>query len=122
MNAVNLVNFMDGLDWMTIVELVPIAAALAAIGLFGYLSWPHIVISLVPCGAIIGFAFFNRPVAKLFLGDVGSLPIGLLLGWLLFDSGPGQTADRTLTASARRGGQKRFRKIFATRKIPKRIR
>ena len=32
---------------------------------------------------MIGFAFFNRPVAKLFLGDVGSLPIGLLLGWLL---------------------------------------
>ena len=35
------------------------------------------------CGAMIGFAFFNRPVAKLFLGDVGSLPIGVLLGWLL---------------------------------------
>jgi UDP-N-acetylmuramyl pentapeptide phosphotransferase/UDP-N-acetylglucosamine-1-phosphate transferase len=32
---------------------------------------------------IIGLAPFNRPVARLFLGDVGSLPIGLLLGWLL---------------------------------------
>ena len=31
----------------------------------------------------MGFAPFNKPVAKLFLGDVGSLPIGLLLGWLL---------------------------------------
>ena len=29
---------------------------------------------------MIGFAPFNRPVARLFLGDVGSLPIGLLLG------------------------------------------
>jgi UDP-N-acetylmuramyl pentapeptide phosphotransferase/UDP-N-acetylglucosamine-1-phosphate transferase len=29
--------------------------------------------------ALLGFAPFNRPVAKLFLGDVGSLPIGLLL-------------------------------------------
>ena len=35
------------------------------------------------CGALLGFAPFNRPVAKLFLGDVGSLPIGLLLAWLL---------------------------------------
>ncbi len=35
------------------------------------------------CGAMIGFAPFNRPVAKIFLGDVGSLPIGLLLGWCL---------------------------------------
>jgi UDP-N-acetylmuramyl pentapeptide phosphotransferase/UDP-N-acetylglucosamine-1-phosphate transferase len=32
---------------------------------------------------VAAFAYFNRPVARLFLGDVGSLPIGLLLGWLL---------------------------------------
>jgi UDP-N-acetylmuramyl pentapeptide phosphotransferase/UDP-N-acetylglucosamine-1-phosphate transferase len=80
---VNLVNFMDGLDWMTAAEVVPITAALAAIGLVGVLSWPDTVVSLALCGAMIGFGFFNRPVAKLFLGDVGSLPIGLLLGWLL---------------------------------------
>jgi UDP-N-acetylmuramyl pentapeptide phosphotransferase/UDP-N-acetylglucosamine-1-phosphate transferase len=80
---VNLVNFMDGLDWMTVVEVAPITAAIAAIGLLGYLPWPDTIISLALCGAIIGFAIFNRPVAKLFLGDVGSLPIGLLLGWLL---------------------------------------
>ena len=72
-----------GLDWMTVVEVVPITAALAAIGLLGYIPWQDTVISLALCGATIGFAFFNRLVAKLFLGDVGSLPIGLLLGWLL---------------------------------------
>ena len=80
---VNLVNFMDGLDWMTVAETVPITAALAAIGLFGILPPTAIVVSLALCGAMIGFAHFNRPVAKLFLGDVGSLPIGLMLGWLL---------------------------------------
>jgi UDP-N-acetylmuramyl pentapeptide phosphotransferase/UDP-N-acetylglucosamine-1-phosphate transferase len=80
---VNLVNFMDGLDWMTVAEVVPITAALSAIGFLGILPWQDTVISLALCGATIGFAFFNRPVAKLFLGDVGSLSIGLLLGWLL---------------------------------------
>jgi UDP-N-acetylmuramyl pentapeptide phosphotransferase/UDP-N-acetylglucosamine-1-phosphate transferase len=80
---VNLVNFMDGLDWMTVAEVVPITTALAAIGFLGILSVQDIVLSLALCGAMIGFAFFNRPVATLFLGDVGSLPIGLLLGWLL---------------------------------------
>ena len=80
---VNLVNFMDGLDWMTVAEVVPITAALAAIGLLGMLPPQAIALSLALCGAMIGFAFFNRPVAKLFLGDVGSLPIGLVLGWLL---------------------------------------
>jgi UDP-N-acetylmuramyl pentapeptide phosphotransferase/UDP-N-acetylglucosamine-1-phosphate transferase len=80
---VNLVNFMDGLDWMTVAEVVPITAALAAIGLLGDLPPQAILVSTALCGAVIGFAYFNRPVAKLFLGDVGSLPVGLLLGWLL---------------------------------------
>jgi UDP-N-acetylmuramyl pentapeptide phosphotransferase/UDP-N-acetylglucosamine-1-phosphate transferase len=80
---VNLVNFMDGIDWLTVAEVVPIAATIAVIGLFGKIPPADTVISLALCGATIGFAFFNRPVAKLFLGDVGSLPIGLLLGWLL---------------------------------------
>jgi UDP-N-acetylmuramyl pentapeptide phosphotransferase/UDP-N-acetylglucosamine-1-phosphate transferase len=80
---VNLVNFMDGIDWMTVAEAVPITAALAAIGYLGALSLNEIIVALSLGGAMSGFAHFNRPVAKLFLGDVGSLPIGLLLGWLL---------------------------------------
>jgi UDP-N-acetylmuramyl pentapeptide phosphotransferase/UDP-N-acetylglucosamine-1-phosphate transferase len=80
---VNLVNFMDGLDWMTVVEVVPVTAAIAAVGCMGLLPPQAIIASLALCGAMIGFAYFNRPVAKLFLGDVGSLPIGLVLGWLL---------------------------------------
>ena len=41
------------------------------------------LIAAALCGAMLGFAPSNRPVAKVFLGDVGSLPIGLLLGWCL---------------------------------------
>jgi UDP-N-acetylmuramyl pentapeptide phosphotransferase/UDP-N-acetylglucosamine-1-phosphate transferase len=80
---VNLVNFMDGIDWMTVAEVVPITAALAAFGLLGALPPGATAVSFALCGAMIGFAPFNRPLAQLFLGDVGSLPIGLLVGWLL---------------------------------------
>ncbi len=80
---VNLVNFMDGLDWMTVAETVPLTAALAIFGLIGLLPATATVVAVALCGAMIGFAPFNRPVAKLFLGDVGSLPIGLLMAWLL---------------------------------------
>jgi UDP-N-acetylmuramyl pentapeptide phosphotransferase/UDP-N-acetylglucosamine-1-phosphate transferase len=80
---VNLVNFMDGLDWITVAEVVPVSAALVAIGTMGNLPPDGMVVALALLGAILGFAPFNRPVAKLFLGDVGSLPIGLLLAWLL---------------------------------------
>lgn len=80
---VNLVNFMDGIDWMTVAEIVPICGALAALGCLGALSRDGIAVSLALAGAMVGFAYFNRPTAKLFLGDVGSLPIGLLVGYLL---------------------------------------
>jgi len=80
---VNLVNFMDGIDWMTVAETVPLAAGLLIIGSLGALPSAGTVAALALLGAILGFAPFNRPVARLFLGDVGSLPIGLLLAWLL---------------------------------------
>jgi UDP-N-acetylmuramyl pentapeptide phosphotransferase/UDP-N-acetylglucosamine-1-phosphate transferase len=80
---VNLVNFMDGLDWMTVAEVVPITAALVILGWLSDLPAAETMVAAALCGAMLGFAPFNRPVAKVFLGDVGSLPIGLLLGWCL---------------------------------------
>lgn len=97
---VNLVNFMDGLDLMTVAEVVPVTAALLLLGMLGDLSWPALLIAAALCGAMLGFAPFNRPVAKVFLGDVGSLPIGLLLGWCLLElSFRGQPAAALLLAA-----------------------
>src|SRR5215470_9132379 len=81
---VNLTNFMDGIDWMTVAEAVPIAGAIILLGLMGVVPGPPLMLAVALFGAVIGFAPFNKPVAHLFLGDVGSLPIGLLLAWLLF--------------------------------------
>jgi UDP-N-acetylmuramyl pentapeptide phosphotransferase/UDP-N-acetylglucosamine-1-phosphate transferase len=80
---VNLVNFMDGIDWMTVAEVVPVSGALVLLGLAGTMPLLPSVIAAALMGAMLGFAPFNKPVARIFLGDVGSLPIGLLLGWLL---------------------------------------
>jgi UDP-N-acetylmuramyl pentapeptide phosphotransferase/UDP-N-acetylglucosamine-1-phosphate transferase len=80
---VNLVNFMDGLDLMTAAEAVPISAAIALLGWLGEVPASTTILAAALCGALLGFTPFNRPVAKIFLGDVGSLPIGLLLGWCL---------------------------------------
>jgi len=80
---VNLVNFMDGVDWMTVAETVPITGAIVVLGIAGVVPPLATVVALALFGAILGFAPFNRPVARLFLGDVGSLPVGLVLGWLV---------------------------------------
>ncbi|MBB3021138.1 UDP-N-acetylmuramyl pentapeptide phosphotransferase/UDP-N-acetylglucosamine-1-phosphate transferase [Microvirga lupini] len=94
---VNLVNFMDGLDWITVAEIVPVTAFIALIPFLGFLPTDATVIAALLCGALLGFAPFNKPVAKLFLGDVGSLPIGLLVGWMLLQlAGTGALAAAIL--------------------------
>jgi UDP-N-acetylmuramyl pentapeptide phosphotransferase/UDP-N-acetylglucosamine-1-phosphate transferase len=82
---VNLVNFMDGIDWITMTEVVPVTGVIVLVGLFGVIGLLPTIVAAALFGASFGFAPFNRPVAKLFLGDVGSLPIGLLLAWLLLE-------------------------------------
>ena len=80
---VNLVNFMDGIDWITVAETVPVTGAIVLLGVSGAIGPLPSLVAAALLGATLGFAPFNKPVARLFLGDVGSLPIGLLLGWLL---------------------------------------
>jgi UDP-N-acetylmuramyl pentapeptide phosphotransferase/UDP-N-acetylglucosamine-1-phosphate transferase len=94
---VNLVNFMDGIDWMTVAETVPITASVFLFALFGAAPQAAGLVAPALCGAMLGFAPFNRPVAKLFLGDVGSLPVGLILFWLLLQlAGSGHLAAALL--------------------------
>src|SRR6266436_6319419 len=94
---VNLVNFMDGIDWMTVAEAVPSTISIFVFALFGAAPPLAGSVALALCGALLGFAPFNRPMAKLFLGDVGSLPIGMLLFWLLLQlAGSGHPAAAML--------------------------
>ena len=58
-------------------------AGIALLGIAVGLPAEAVVTALALCGSMIGFAPFNRPVARLFLGDVGSLALGLLAGWML---------------------------------------
>lgn len=81
---VNLTNFMDGLDWLTVAGFVPLVGALALAGPLGIIDPATGLLAAALCGGLIGFAPFNKPVARLFLGDVGSLPIGLLGAYLLY--------------------------------------
>jgi len=96
---VNLVNFMDGLDWITVAEMVPITAFIVFATLCALTTTPLPIafVAACLCGALLGFAPFNKPVARLFLGDVGSLPIGLLVGWMLLQlAGTGALAAALL--------------------------
>jgi UDP-N-acetylmuramyl pentapeptide phosphotransferase/UDP-N-acetylglucosamine-1-phosphate transferase len=83
---VNLYNFMDGSDGLAAGEAATIGLGLALVAL--WLAWPGATaeFGLVLAGAALGFLWWNRPPARLFLGDAGSLPLGYLIGWLLLDA------------------------------------
>ncbi len=81
---VNLVNFMDGIDWITLAGLVPLAAAIALAGGYGIVDPATGLLAAALLGGLLGFAPLNKPVARIFLGDVGALPLGLLGAYLLY--------------------------------------
>ena len=81
---INLTNFMDGMDWITVADGVPVTVALVCFWAGGTLPPVPGLIALGLLAGLLGYAPFNKPPARLFLGDVGSLPIGFLLAYGLF--------------------------------------
>jgi len=80
---VNAINFLDGLDWMTVAQVVPMTLGVAILCWLGAVPASIGLLALVLLGAILGFAVFNKHPAQIFLGDAGSLPIGLVLAYML---------------------------------------
>ncbi len=80
---VNLFNFMDGIDGISGVEACSIGVGLVLIGLPTVGPGLGTALPALLAAATLGFLIWNWPPAKLFLGDVGSVPLGYLLGFLL---------------------------------------
>lgn len=84
-NAFNLVDVMDGLA-----SLLGICATLTFILLAWYLNHTLVLIMLAAfLGPLVAFFWFNKPPARIYLGDAGSLFIGGILSTVpfLFDWG-----------------------------------
>jgi len=80
---INLYNFMDGIDGITGVETATIGLGLTLVSLVAGLAAPVAGLGMAMAGAACGFLLWNWTPAKLFLGDVGSVPLGFLAGFLL---------------------------------------
>lgn len=81
---INLYNFMDGIDGITGGESVAIGVGVAAtLALAGLAADSGVGPALCVATGALGFLRWNWPPARVFLGDVGSVPLGYLLGWLL---------------------------------------
>lgn len=75
----NLYNFMDGIDGIASIQAISVL--LSAAGLLWLLDDSQYALLLMLLSApILGFLIWNFPPAKIFMGDVCSAPLGLLLG------------------------------------------
>ena len=89
--AINALNLLDGIDGLAtmlgIILSCTIAAMAAVLGHYGV-----VIIAMVFASSLLGFMRFNFPPATIFLGDTGSMLIGLMVGAMaIFASlkGPG---------------------------------
>lgn len=76
---INVWNFMDGIDGLASSQAAIAALGYALVAAPGAPTW----LALALAGACCGFLPYNFPKARIFLGDVGSGALGLLLALLL---------------------------------------
>ncbi len=77
-NAMNFIDNMDGLSG----GIAVIAASMLLIATLLNGQWFVAAVCALLVGSVLGFLVFNFPPAKIFMGDSGSLIIGLLLAFL----------------------------------------
>ncbi|MCA1823991.1 MAG: glycosyltransferase family 4 protein [Frankia sp.] len=77
----NVFNFMDGINGISAAEGVVAGVAYAALGL-ARPEWELTLAGSVVAAAMVGFLPWNVPVARVFLGDVGSYAVGAALATL----------------------------------------
>lgn len=83
----NAYNFADGLDALAGGLLLSLGIGLWVI--LGMLGQPQAGIFAAAVGAALPFLWFNAPPAKVFMGDVGALSIGAVLGLGIWQAGAG---------------------------------
>jgi UDP-GlcNAc:undecaprenyl-phosphate GlcNAc-1-phosphate transferase len=76
--VMNAINFIDGMDSLCTLVTLTIAVAFGIISIIRF-DMLSLVIMTALAGSLIGFLPWNRPPAKIFMGDTGSLFIGLML-------------------------------------------
>jgi UDP-N-acetylmuramyl pentapeptide phosphotransferase/UDP-N-acetylglucosamine-1-phosphate transferase len=80
---INLFNFMDGIDGLAGIETGAIGLGVFFIATYTSIGGTLAILALTLSAVGIGFLVWNWAPAKIFMGDVGSVPIGFLLAWLL---------------------------------------
>jgi len=97
--CINALNLLDGMDGLASLVGLVTAAMMGIIA--NSLGHDHVaVIAVVLGGSLAGFLVHNLPPASIFLGDSGSMVIGLVLGVLGMQSAMKRSATLAITIPA----------------------
>jgi UDP-GlcNAc:undecaprenyl-phosphate GlcNAc-1-phosphate transferase len=97
LGAVNSLNLIDGMDGLLTTVALIISAAMAVMAVSGG-QWATACVAAALAGALLGFLRYNLPPARVFLGDSGSMLVGLVVGVLAVRSSLKGPATVALTA------------------------
>ncbi len=97
--CINALNLLDGMDGLASTVGLSTAAMLAIIAMS--LGHEHVaVVAVILAGALAGFLLYNLPPASIYLGDSGSMVIGLTVGLLGIQGSIKTTATLSITIPA----------------------
>jgi UDP-GlcNAc:undecaprenyl-phosphate GlcNAc-1-phosphate transferase len=83
---INAFNMLDNMDALSAgVALIVAAGGSAASAFNGTANDGWLIANVVFMGALAGFLWFNRPPARIFMGDAGSMFLGFFLGTQAID-------------------------------------
>jgi len=82
---INIINFIDGVDGFLNTQIIFIFLNILLINynLNIEIFSKYLSLVLLPC--LLIFSYFNKPHAKLYLGDAGSIPLGFLVGYTILE-------------------------------------
>ncbi len=81
LGAINALNLIDGTDGLATTVGTVLCLTLCILGLYTR-HVPEAILAMIFLGSLLGFIVYNLPPAKIFLGDAGSMLIGLILATL----------------------------------------
>lgn len=117
----NLFNFMDGIDGISGAEAIAIGLGVALLAVICQHVYSGAAVDgLTLAATCAAFLLFNWHPAKMFMGDVGSIPLGLLSGFLLcylFAHGYGEAALILPAYYVADGGYTFAKRLFAGKKV-----
>ena len=97
LGAINSLNLLDGMDGLLGTVGLIISFAMAVMASMNE-QWVATWVALALAGGILGFLRYNYPPASIFLGDAGSMLIGLVIGVLAITSSLKAVATASLAA------------------------